>query len=104
MLQIHEGPCMVHPDTDATSNEPSDAPPRPRTHRRGRWARRLLATVLVLFLVAAAVHWWWGRNAASRLEAQIAAARAAGEPVTVEELNRWSGARGGTGENIVPAI
>jgi hypothetical protein len=34
----------------------------------------------------------------------LAAARAAGEPVTVEELNDWPATRGGGGENVVPVI
>jgi hypothetical protein len=60
--------------------------------------------LLALAMVAIVGHWWWGRSAARRLEALVAAARAAGEPVTVEELNRWPAARGGAGENVVPAL
>jgi hypothetical protein len=62
----------------------------------------LLFLALVLTLVIS--HLWWGHRAGARLEAQLAAARAAGEPVTVEELNQWPFLRGGSGENVVPVL
>src|SRR5687768_2023865 len=97
---------MSQPREDTPQESALNPPPLPKAPaRRGRrWLRRLGVALLVLFLGALVGHWWWGRGAARRLDALVAAARAAGEPVTVEELNRWPASRGGTGENIVPAL
>jgi hypothetical protein len=61
-------------------------------------------TLLGLILLLVAGHWGAGRRAASGLEGELAAYRAAGEPTTVEELNRWDSLRSGSGENAVPLL
>src|SRR3954454_17385792 len=71
---------------------------------RRRWGRRVLLTLLALALVLVVAQWQSGRRAARGLGAEVAACRAAGEPATVEELNRWEGLRSGSGENVVPLL
>src|SRR4051812_14361977 len=77
---------------------------RPPASRRRHWPRRLGVAFLTLVLGTFLSNWWWGRRASARLEAQLATARAAGEPVTVEQLTRWPALRTGTGPNVVPAL
>jgi hypothetical protein len=69
-----------------------------------RWGRRVFVTLLVAVLVLVVLQWQTGRRAGGRLAAEIAACRAAGEPTTVDELNRWDGLRSGAGENVVPLL
>ena len=83
---------------DATGDGTTTPPPR------RRWGRRVVLALLVLLLLLAVTQWQSGRRATRGLAAEIAACRAAGEPATVAELNRWEGLRSGTGENAVPLL
>ena len=95
-------PALPAAHTDATDPGSSAPPPLPR--RKRRWLKRIALAMLALVLVAAVGHWWWGRRAASALDRQLGELRAAGDPVTVEELNRWPGATSGAGDNAVPLL
>ena len=81
-----------------------DRDPGPPPPRRRRWGRRGLLTLGVLVLLLVAGIWAAGRRADKGLGAELAAYRAAGEPATVDELNRWSALRSGEGENAVPLL
>jgi hypothetical protein len=72
--------------------------------RRKRWGLRVLAALGVLLVVAVLAHVIWGESEKRRLAAQLAAYRGAGEPVTVEELNRWPDTTSGSGENALPGL
>jgi hypothetical protein len=89
----------MHEERQPAGDERGE-PGRPRR----RWGRRLLVALLVLVLVPVVWHWQAGRRAKRGLAAEMAACRAAGEPATVDELNRWPGLRSGEGENLVTLL
>ena len=76
----------------------------PQPPRRRRWGRRIAITLLALALLLALGLWGAGKRAEKGLAADLAIYRAAGEPVTVDELNRWPALRSGDGENAVPLL
>ncbi len=53
---------------------------------RFRWLKRILAAVGVLILALVGLRLWWGYVAERRLQACLAACRAAGEPVEIEDF------------------
>jgi hypothetical protein len=59
---------------------------KPETPRRRRWVKRVVVVALVLVAVGVFLYVLWSMRARSGLEAEIARLRAAGEPVTLEEL------------------
>jgi len=63
----------------------SDAP-SPEKPRKRRWLRRVLVAALVLVAVGVLLYVLWSLRTRYGLEAEIARLRAAGEPVTLEEL------------------
>lgn len=54
--------------------------------KKKRWGRRLLFLVLLLAIVVTSTVLWLGSVAGSRLEAELAHVRDAGEPITLAEL------------------
>jgi hypothetical protein len=63
----------------------SDAP-RPEKPRKRRWLKRLLVAALVLLALGVLLYVLWDMHTRSALQAEITRIRAAGEPVTLEEL------------------
>lgn len=51
-----------------------------------RWLKRALVALLVLFILALIVHQVWNYRAGKALERELDAIRAAGDPLTLEEL------------------
>ena len=92
------------PALPAEANE--STPPQPPPRRRKRRGLRILLTLAILVAAAVVAHVIWGVVEKRRLEAQLAVYRAAGEPTTVEELNRWPAAVSGpgSGENALAAL
>jgi hypothetical protein len=78
--------------------------PTPYDPHPAQWGRRIGIGLVLLLIAAVGMHWLWGRRAAKRLAAQVAVYRAAGEPVTVEELNAWPDAVSGSGENALTIL
>jgi hypothetical protein len=68
-----------------------------------RWVRRIGGLFLVLVVGLVALFFVWRHDAAGGFAAEIAAVRAAGEPVSVEGLNAWP-ALLAPGENAVPGL
>jgi hypothetical protein len=60
----------------------SDQPYPPRLW----WTKRIALSLMVLVVVLSIVRLWWGQSAHARLGREIATIRAAGEPVTVEDI------------------
>jgi hypothetical protein len=54
--------------------------------RKRRWLKRVLVAGLILLAVAVLLYVLWGMSAQSGLRGEIARIRAAGDPVTLEEL------------------
>ena len=54
---------------------------------RFRWLKRIALLYVLVALALAGVRVWWGKHAQQRLDKEIAAVRATGEPAVVEDLN-----------------
>ena len=52
------------------------------------WGKRILLAVGVFVVLLVVLRWWWGWEAQRRLDALIAAYRAAGQPVTLEDFQQ----------------
>jgi hypothetical protein len=63
----------------------SDAP-KPEKPRKRRWLRRVLLAGLALLALGVLLHLLWSMSTRSGLRAEIARIRAAGDPLTLEEL------------------
>ncbi|GMU84304.1 MAG: hypothetical protein AMXMBFR47_41740 [Planctomycetota bacterium] len=64
-----------HPDGDALRRPP-----------RYRWLIRVAAAYLLFFAALVGVWFWWDANARAKLDAKIAALKAAGEPTRIEDF------------------
>ena len=69
---------------------------------RRRWLRRITLSLLLLAVFAVGRCWGWGKYAEKGMSDRIAAAVAAGEPVTADDL--LAGPPVAAGENAVPEI
>src|SRR6476619_5636391 len=59
-----------------------------RPKRPGRWLRRTGLIGLTLVALTLIAHAWWSGQAGRRLAATVARYRAAGEPMTPEDLDK----------------
>jgi len=66
------------------------------------WLLRLSVAFGLLFAFALLLRLWWGREADRRMAAYVAAARARGEPVLIEDFNRPTGVP--DADNAVPLL
>ncbi|MCL2701041.1 MAG: hypothetical protein FWE88_05040 [Phycisphaerae bacterium] len=71
--------------SDNRSNDPAFAPRR-RRRVTGRIAMGFLILFLLCLVTAVATFFWWTRDTQSRLQAEIDAIHARGEPVTLAEI------------------
>ncbi|HZN66355.1 MAG TPA: hypothetical protein VFB66_13785 [Tepidisphaeraceae bacterium] len=83
--------------------EASADPVRTPMRRRGRWWKWGGLVVLLLGFGLFGTFLAWRGGAARGFDREFAAARAAGEPVTAQELSDWPFLRA-EGENAVPAL
>ena len=64
----------------------ADAALTPRVSARRRWLKRAILILSLYVLAMFGGCWWWGAVAESRLQAKLAACRAAGQPVRIEDF------------------
>jgi len=77
--------------TDPLSSAPTEPPTvrdEPPKRRRKRWPW-VVGTLLVLLATPLVIWWGWTMSLRSEIRDRLDAIRAAGEPVTLEELDAW---------------
>src|SRR5215207_1882903 len=59
-----------------------------RHEKPPRWGRRFLLVALLFALLVLGAHWIWGKGGTGRLGRQVAAYKAAGEPIEPADFMR----------------